>query len=1103
MLRHCYSLAILALCVLPACAQDGALLDDPEDAVAQAEQQLAQYEKAETDPDKRWKLAVEHRVAVLRDLIATRESAARLEEETPDADGLARRKEQAEADLQRARALTVPDTIRLRDVAESAPYLAAHKDAQEKRDAALAAQTRANARIAAAAEEQQSLSDDETAVNKRLAGLTSDDELTRYRVATANVELSAIAERGRLQKRTVTVLSALLPVMQIELDAAERFFEHEEKRVGLARAEVTRLRKAESDEIRAAAEREARAAELAADPIARFRAQYEAQVTARRGAVKDLQIANAELAALAASYERDLKELRLEHGQLTERLEIDDEGAAALLSRMSQRNRRDLQLLEARAEEIAADTGTNQRALINLLDTMFELQLEVQRNPLAEALVEQVPERAEEARQAFREARGPLLEAMRLERTERETGARAYQSIALTIARTEGLLKEIHAFVQERIYWVRSDEPVGRATFVATARELRRIPEHFDRINEGFGDALAQQPAESALKAFLILLLCAAILFVPGILKRRAAARGAPAAEDEATGWRLVLRRTLGAVTRAALPALALLAIGWLLRRLHPEQAMNMAVPKLLHEIAFYVFLWKLSANLLLSDGVAVQLMRMRPDIARQIHVSVRLVAIAGVFFEGPAVVLQGAPFHGEAFPRLLQTVSLLLFATCLVLVVRPRGPLALHLTRPVGWLRRIWFFAGPLLILVFAAAVVMDVLGYRLGAEFVVINALQTAGGLFALVALYKALLKGVESVANVVRRRTMKEEGATAAWESWEQVRGQLTRVVATLVLGISVVALVHGWGAQHLMLGHIDEIKLIELQPDQWLTLWDLIVAVLWVAAGHFLVHNLSALYEFVVVPLAGRGTRGGRYVALTFARYGVLVIAYGAALVTVGFDYSKLGWIATALSVGIGFGLQEIVANFISGLILLVERPIAVGEAVTVGTNEGTVEKISMRATTVINWDKQTIIIPNKDFITKDLTNWTRNDNLMRRKISICVAHGSSVTRVMEILGDLARAHPKVLATPPPRTFFTGIGESGLDFELWAYTRVDDGLTARSELYVQVYEALEREGIEISIPRRSLSFRAGGSPADQDSGHPQGTLLPDDGDGDGTP
>jgi potassium efflux system protein len=228
--------------------------------------------------------------------------------------------------------------------------------------------------------------------------------------------------------------------------------------------------------------------------------------------------------------------------------------------------------------------------------------------------------------------------------------------------------------------------------------------------------------------------------------------------------------------------------------------------------------------------------------------------------------------------------------------------------------------------------------------------------------------------------------------------------------------------------------------------------------------------------VIAPLRGTEVAGSEYATLTMLRYIVLGIAVSMALLTLNFSLARLGWLLTALSVGLGFGLQEIVANFVSGLILMVERPVRVGDVVTVGTTAGTVNKISIRATMVTNWDRQTIVVPNRNFITQEVTNWTRQDRIVRRTIQVGVAYGTDVERVLQILDELVSAHPKVLRDPPHRVWFHGFGDSSLNFEVWVYSPFEEGLLARSELYTQIYARLNEEGITIPFPQRDVWMRS---------------------------
>jgi potassium-dependent mechanosensitive channel len=222
------------------------------------------------------------------------------------------------------------------------------------------------------------------------------------------------------------------------------------------------------------------------------------------------------------------------------------------------------------------------------------------------------------------------------------------------------------------------------------------------------------------------------------------------------------------------------------------------------------------------------------------------------------------------------------------------------------------------------------------------------------------------------------------------------------------------------------------------------------------------------------------RGARDAAVTTSGYVGIAVAILVALSVAGVEFTNLAIIAGALSVGIGFGLQNIVNNFVSGLILLVERPIRTGDWIVVGNTEGYVKKISIRSTQIQTFDRADVIVPNSELISGQVTNWMLTDPWGRVKVPVGVAYGSDIARVMQILVDLANKHPQVInnypGIPEPRVLFLGFGDSSLDFELRCFIRdVDRRLQTRSDLYVAIDAAFREAGIEIPFPQRDLHFR----------------------------
>jgi small-conductance mechanosensitive channel len=199
-------------------------------------------------------------------------------------------------------------------------------------------------------------------------------------------------------------------------------------------------------------------------------------------------------------------------------------------------------------------------------------------------------------------------------------------------------------------------------------------------------------------------------------------------------------------------------------------------------------------------------------------------------------------------------------------------------------------------------------------------------------------------------------------------------------------------------------------------------------------------------------------------VTIFGYVGAITAIALALSGLGFDLQKIALIAGALSVGIGFGLQSIVSNFVSGLILLTERPIRVGDSIVVKGEEGWVRRVRVRATEIETFDRASVIIPNSEFITGVVKNWTRANRLGRIVVKVGVSYETDPDRVRDILTDIANAHPQIVQTPPPAAYLVAFGETSLEFELrCVVAEVEKGLSVRSELHYAIIQKFREAGI----------------------------------------
>lgn len=238
---------------------------------------------------------------------------------------------------------------------------------------------------------------------------------------------------------------------------------------------------------------------------------------------------------------------------------------------------------------------------------------------------------------------------------------------------------------------------------------------------------------------------------------------------------------------------------------------------------------------------------------------------------------------------------------------------------------------------------------------------------------------------------------------------------------------------------------------------------------------LTRMLQRFFEHIVLPRT-RLDIGVQHSIKASVGYIGFIIASGTAISTLGIDLSKLAIIAGALSVGIGFGLQNVVNNFISGLILLIERPIKVGDRVVVGDQQGHVKNINVRATEIQTLDKATVFIPNSDLISHPLLNWTHADKISRIIIPVGVAYGTDTQKIKVILLEIAHAHPDVLMTSSPLVLFRGFGDSSLNFELRAFIEdVDNVAVVTSDLCYEIDAAFRRDGIEIPFPQQDIHWK----------------------------
>ena len=259
-------------------------------------------------------------------------------------------------------------------------------------------------------------------------------------------------------------------------------------------------------------------------------------------------------------------------------------------------------------------------------------------------------------------------------------------------------------------------------------------------------------------------------------------------------------------------------------------------------------------------------------------------------------------------------------------------------------------------------------------------------------------------------------------------------------------------------------------IEIAVSVWDIFRSLVILILTFIAAR----NFPGFLEIFVLNRMGIDA-GTRYAVTTILGYIIIAAGIIIGFNQLGLQWSQLRWIATGLSVGIGFGLQKIIANFISGLIILFERPIRIGDYVTIGEQSGTVSRIQIRATTLRDLDNREILIPNEALISERVTNWTLSSSVTRLIVPVGIAYGSDTDSAREIILEAVRDLPKVLKSPVPNVLFMGFGESSLDFEVHVFLKTfDDRVPMNHVIMTEINKALAAANISIPFPQHDLNI-----------------------------
>ena len=472
--------------------------------------------------------------------------------------------------------------------------------------------------------------------------------------------------------------------------------------------------------------------------------------------------------------------------------------------------------------------------------------------------------------------------------------------------------------------------------------------------------------------------------------------------------------------------------------------------PLFLHQLAMLVAL--------------VPVLRLMPQQGRRLLGPWPYLATAFYLLQHLAVLLMASDYLYRLYYLAL---SLLALAATGWLLWRSRGERYAGVAGRAGQLVHGLAWGG---VAILSVAIIANVLGNVSLAEMLTAGIIESgyfALVLYAAVTVLEALLRRLGARPEVRRLWLMRRHGghlldtlarwarvaAVIGWIAYTMTRFRIFRPVYDTAKAI--VTHRFEYGELSISLGHVLVFSIG-------------VVLAVWVA------RTLRALLREEVLPRMSL-PRGVDNSVASLSYYVLLLVGLLAALSAAGFKIGQLAFMFGALGVGIGLGLQDVVRNFVSGLILMFERPVKPGDAVDIGGTAGRIRTIGMRATTVRSYDGADVVVPNGMLLSDKVTNWTLVDQNRRVDVDLGVAYGSDVTRVMQLLQETTRTTPGIADDPAPAVLFTGFGASSLDFAIRAWTRrFDDWGTTRSDLMTRLY-ALTEAGIEIPFPQQDLHLR----------------------------
>jgi len=950
-----------------------------------------------------------------------------------------------------------------------------------------------------AARERLSLADEELrAVTEAISQPDSaDDPEIVQEARRAAWQSTAAALRAEIQMLDQEILSqpVRIVLLQAQADEAAQILERQQARVGALQTTLSERRRDETERVLAELGLESLGAD-ASHPL------VEQVIREMRELAEELNQLTVTVEALTQSNdaaERQLEEMRQRYERTRSRLDVA--GIRQALGRYLAQERRKLpapivyrrglklsedQIAEASIRNIGL--GERWRAIRDVesyVDGQLELVPDDQALLLRPALVQLVESQS-----------GMLQQLIRLHGSY----LRMLADSGYTQSQLFEVITEFRDFLAEHLMWVRSRGTFGWADVVALPGELMAFlaPDRWIGAASVFADRLQRSPLQIAAALLVIL-----YYWRRARLHARLHGTSAKVNKPSEDSFSSTIMAVLHTVVLTLPWPVFVAATGYGIASEAQADEASRAIGVGLYQVSLMLLVLLAFRRLCTPGGVAVGHFRWAAEgvatLRRQFDWLTLVLVLPGF------VLLVNREFDEMAASSGLNQVMMVILAGGLTWflyrVLQPSDGIAQALPRPPGSKPMVPY---PRLFIVVATLIplavgIISLAGFMYSAGTLLSKLLYSVL-LFFGVAIVRELI--VRWLLVIKRRLLLREtlqrreaavreasgeavatdEGPESAEDALEDIASldadtrKLVNValVITMILGIAGI-----WSSVLPALGIFSDITLWHyvatvggeeaLQP---VTLIDLIIAGVVIVVTIIAAGNVPSLIE-IVMRQTPSIKPGSRLAFSTLAQYTIAAIGIVVTLNIIGVNWSKLQWLVAALGVGIGFGLQEIFANFISGLIILIERPVRVGDVVTVGDISGTVSRVQIRATTIRTWDRTELLVPNKEFVAGRVLNWSLSDEILRLHVTVGIAYGSDVEKALRLIEEAAKEHPEVIADPEPFVTFEDFGDNALILGLRCFVQdLEMRLLTLTDLRRAINRKFQDAGIVIAFPQRDL-------------------------------